>query len=179
MKCFFLSIILCLIFLTGFAEDTAQKRDNEWQTNTYPKIGLQLKHRGWNADIEDQPKSWMMLAIPLVKNPEADVQYRLVVTIGKLSKEEHLRWFPKSGPGGWANSQHLEMSFSTNEFWIYCRKDIFSTNGFAYTCVGRIKRDVHFKAKDPNHLDKDDEALKSDLSEVFNSIKVLPSESNK
>ena len=173
-------LTLCL-FLSGSAEDVAsvQKTNEEWSAHPYPQIGLKIQLPNWKTDIEDQGRRWSLLTYPLVENPVTDVQYRVVISAIKLPEEEHLRIYPKPGTNstGWMNSQHLQTSQMTNAFWIYSRRDFFGSNGFAYFCEGRIKRDANLKPKDVHRLDGDEEKLTIEVRKILDSVEVLPTNS--
>ena len=171
--------MLCL-FLSGSAEDrvSLQKTNEEWQAHTYPKIGLRIQLPNWKTDIEDQGRMWSLLAYPLVENPVTDVQYRVVISAIKLPEEEHLRIYPKPGTNtDGMNSQHLLTYQMTNAFWIYSRRDVFGSNGFAYFCSGRIKRDANLKPKDVYRLDGDEEKLAIEVRKILDSIEALSTNS--
>jgi hypothetical protein len=169
------------LFLTGSAEDaiSLQKTNEAWQAHTYLRIGLKIKLPNWKTDVEDQGRRWSLLAYPLVENPVTDVQYRVVISAIKLPEEEHLRIYPKlnTDSTGWINSQHLQTSQMTNAFWIYSRRDVFGSNGFAYFCEGSIKRDANLKPKDVRQLDGDEENLAIEVRRVLDSIEVLTTNS--
>jgi hypothetical protein len=61
----------------------------------------------------------------------------------------------------------------TNAFWIYSRRDVFASNGFAYFCEGSIKRDAKLKPKDIHRLDGDEEKLTVEVRKILDSIEVL------
>jgi hypothetical protein len=176
-KFFSIIIMALLTFVCGSAEDrvTVQKESGEWQPFTYPKIGLKIQLPNWKADIEDQSRMWSLFAYPLVEKPAADVQYRVVISAHKFTREQHRRFFPESGTNStdWMNSQHMQTSQMTNAFWIYVRRDVFGSNGFAYNCSGRINRDAHLKPKDMNRLDEDEKKLATEVRQILNSIEVL------
>jgi hypothetical protein len=173
-------LTLCL-FLNGSAEDgvSPQKESGEWQLHSYPKIGLKIQLPNWKADIDDQKQMWLLLGYPLVENPVADVQYRVVISARRCTEEQSLRWYPKSSTNTseWINLQHLQTSQMTNAFWIYSRRDVFGSNGFAYFCVGRIKRDANLKPKDVHRLDGDEEKLAIEVRKILDSIEVLSTNS--
>jgi hypothetical protein len=102
-----------------------------------------------------------------------------VISAIKLPEEEHLRIYPKPGTNstGWMNSQHLQTSQMTNAFWIYSRRDVFGSNGFAYFCEGCIKRDANLKPKDVHRLDGDEEKLTIEVRKILDSVEVLPTNS--
>ena len=181
-KSSFLTAFLVLyIFLSGSAEDgvAVKKASEEWQAHAFLKIGLKMQLPNWKTDIEDQGRQWSLLAYPLVENPVTDVQYRIVISAIKLPEEEHLRIYPKPGTNftDWMNSQHLQTSQMTNAFWIYSRRDIFGSNGSAYFCSGRIKRDANLKPKDVHRLDGDEEKLAIEVRKILDSIEVLSTNS--
>ena len=173
-------LTLCL-FLCSSAKDgvAVQNTNEEWQAHAYPNIGLKIQLPNWKTDIEDRGRMWSLLAYPLVENPVTDVQYRVVISAIKLPEEEHLRIYPKSGTNstGWMNSQYLQTSHMTNAFWIYARRDVFGSNGFAYFCEGRIKRDANLKPKDVRRLDGDEEKLAIEVRKILDSIEVLSTNS--
>jgi hypothetical protein len=107
-----------------------------------------------------------------VKDPSADVQYRFLITIAKFTQEQHLRVFPKAGPNSseWMNSQHLQTSFMTNAVWIYARRDVFASNGFAYKCSGRIKRISSSETNAIQQFGGEDGELVADLQRILDSI---------
>ncbi|MGA2240756.1 MAG: hypothetical protein ABSH11_01780 [Verrucomicrobiota bacterium] len=178
---FLIAFLTLSLFLTGSAEDavSVQKTNEEWQAHTYPRIGLKIKLPNWKTDIEDQGRRWSLLAYPLVESPITDVQYRIVISAIKLPEEEHLRIYPKPGTNStdWMNSQHLQTSQMTNAFWIYSRRDVFGSNGFAYFCEGSIKRDANLKPKDVHQLDGDEEKLAIEVRKILDSIEVLSTNS--
>ena len=162
-KSVFLIIFLAVApSLSDLADDaiSVQKASDGWQTHAYTQIGLQLRLPSWKADIEDQKRMWSLLGYPLVANPVTDVQYRVVISARRCTMEQHLRWYPRSGTNTseWMNLQHLQTSQMTNAFWIYSRRDVFGSNGFAYFCEGTIKRDANLKPKDVNRLDEDEKS---------------------
>jgi hypothetical protein len=173
--------ITLLAFVCSVAKDTAPiQNDSEgWQSHAYPTIGLKMQLPNWKADIDDQKQMWLLLGYPLVENPVADVQYRVVISARRCTKEQHLRWYPESSTNSseWINLQHLQTSQLTNAFWIYSRRDVFGSNGFAYNCSGRIKRDVHLKPKDVNRLDDDENKLATEMRQILDSIEVLSTNS--
>jgi hypothetical protein len=163
------------------AEDgiSVQKANDEWHTYTYPKIGLKMQLPNWKPDIEDQGRRWSLLAYPLVENPVTDVQYRVVISTVKLPEEEFLRLYgkPSTNISNWVTSAHLQTSQMTNAFWIYSRRDVFGSNGFAYFCEGRIKRDANMKPKNVHRLDGNEEKLAIEVRKVLDSIEVLSTNS--
>ncbi len=177
-KSVFLIVLLAFVSLfNDFAKADLplQKTGDGWKS--YPQIGLQLQLPDLKADIDDQNRMWSFWGY--VANPVADVQYRVVISAHKCTTEQHLRWYPKSGTNAneWMNLQHLQTSQMTNAFWIYSRRDVFGPNGFAYFCEGRIKRDAHFKPKDVNHLDAEEEKLAEEVRAILDSIKILSTNS--
>ena len=173
-------LTLCL-FICSSAKDgvSVQNTNEEWQAHAYPKIGLKIQLPNWKADIEDQGRRWSLLAYPLVENPVTDVQYRIVISAIKLPEEERLRIYSKPGTNStdWMNSQHLQTSQMTNAFWIYSRRDVFGSNGFAFFCEGSIKRDAKLKPKDIHRLDGDEEKLATEVRKILDSIEVLSTNS--
>ena len=178
---FLIAFLMLCLFLSTLAEDVAsvQKTNEEWQAHTYPQIGLKIQLPNWKTDIEDQGRRWSLLTYPLVENPVTDVQYRVVISAIKLPEEEHLRIYPKPGTNStdWMNSQHLQTGQMTNAFWIYSRRDVFGSNGFAYFCEGRIKRDANLKPKDVYRLDGDEEKLTIEVRKILDSVEVLSTNS--
>lgn len=171
------SVLLGIIFviaplLNGLADDGLQ-------THAYPQIGLQLQLPDWKADIDDQTRMWLLLGYPLVENPVTDVQYRVVISARRCTTEQHLRWYPTSSTNAyeWINLQHLQTSQMTNSFWIYSRRDVFGSNGFAYFCEGQIKRDAHLKPKDVNHLDEDEKKLAVEVRQILDSVEIFSTNS--
>jgi hypothetical protein len=155
------------------------ERNKEWQTNTYPTIGLKMQIPHWKVDFDDQKRRWFLFAYPLVENPNDDAQYRVVISVLKLPEKEHLRIYPKGGTNAsdWINSQHLQTSQMTNAFWIYVRKDVFGSNGFAYYCSGRIKR---IPNPEPDAIQKfggEEGMLAEDVQRILDSVEVLPTNS--
>jgi len=178
---FLITFLTLSFFLTGSAEDavSVQKTNEDWQVHTYPRIGLKIKLPNWKTDIEDQGRRWSLFAYPLVENPVDDVQYRVVISAIKLPEKEHLRIYPKPATNSpeWMNSQHLQTGQMTNAFWIYSRRDVFGSNGFAYFCEGRIKRDANLKPKDIHQLDGDEDKLAIEVRKILDSIEVLAANS--
>src|SRR6266567_3165518 len=127
--------------LSSNAESATEKR-GEWQTHAYPKIGLKIDLPPWKLEIDDQDRRWTLLAFPLVENPASDVQYRVLVSAFKLTEQQYVRFYRTPGLklSDWANSEHLQISQITNAFWIYTRRDVMGSNGFAYNFSGRVKR---------------------------------------
>jgi hypothetical protein len=173
-------LTLCL-FLSGSTEDrvSVQKANEEWQAHTYPQIGLKIQLPNWKTDIEDQSRMSSLLAYPLVENPSADVQYRAVISVYKLTEEQYLRLYRKPGTNSsnWAISQHLQTSQMTNAFWIYSRRDVWGSNGFAYNCSGRIKRIKDRKPEDLERVGGNDEKIAAEVRRVLDSIEVLSTNS--
>jgi hypothetical protein len=130
-------------------------------------------------DIDDQNREWFLFAYPLVKNPNDDAQYRVVISALKLPEKEHLRIYPKAGASSsdWMNSQHLQTSQFTNAFGIYIRRDVFGTNGFAYYCSGRVKRIPNPKPDAVQQVGGEEGKLVADLRRILDSIEVLPTNS--
>ena len=170
MKC--ISLIGCLAFASLFS---SLADGDGWQAHTYPHIGLKLRLPGWKSDVEDQSRMWSLLAYPLVENPVTDVQYRVVISANRYTESQYLRLIrnPGTNSSGCSNSEHLQTSQMTNAFWIYSRRDIWGTNGFSYSCIGRIKRDAHLKPKAVDHLDADEEKLATQVRQVLDSIEVV------
>jgi hypothetical protein len=177
VKFLLIAFLTLSLFLTGSAEDaiSSQETNEAWQTHAYLRIGLKVKLPNWKTDIEDQGRRWSLFAYPLVENPVTDEQYRVVISAIKLPEKEHLRIYPKPGTNStdWMISQHLQTSQMTNAFWIYSRRDVFGSNGFAYCCVGRIKRDAHMKPKDVHQLDREEERLAFEARKILDSIETL------
>jgi len=173
-------LTLCL-FLCSSAKDgvAVQKTNEEWQTHTYPKIGLKMQFPNWKADIEDQERRWSLMAYPLVENPITDVQYRIVISAVKLPEEEFFRLYrkPNTNISDWATSAHLQTSQMTNVFWIYSRRDVCDSNGFAYGCIGRIKRVKDRKPEDLERIGGNNEKLAAEVRRVLDSIEVLSTNS--
>jgi len=170
-------------FLLGCCSLSNANPPNEqnggWQTNTYPKIGLRMQLPHWKVDVDDQQMRWFLFAYPLVENPNDDAQYRVVISVLKLPEKEHLRIYPKSGTNSsnWINSQHLQTSQMTNAFWIYARKDVFGSNGFAYNCTAHIKRIPNPKPDAIQNIGGEEGKLAADLQRILDSIEVLPTNS--
>jgi hypothetical protein len=182
MKPFFLPAILVIsACLTGLAQGGVpiQKANEEWEAQTYPHIGLKLQLPHWKVDVEDQSRMWSLLGYPLVANPAADVQYRVTISVNKLTDEQYRRLFRKAGTNvsDWANSEHLQTSQMTNAFWIYSRRDICGTNGFAYTCTGRIKRIQNRKPEDLNIAGGNEQMLALEVRRILDSIEVISTNS--
>jgi len=182
IKSVFLAMFLALVpLLSDLANDgvSEQKASDGWLAHAYPQIGLQLHLPDWKADIDDQKRMWLLLGYPLVENPVTDVQYRVVISARRCTTEQHLRWYPKSSTNTseWMNLQHMQTSQMTNAFWIYSRRDVFGSNGFAYFCEGTIKRDAHLKPKDVNRLDADEEKLATEVRAILDSIEILSTNS--
>lgn len=148
----------------------------EWPTNIYAKIGLKIQLPHWRADIDDQEKMWSLMAYPLVENPAADTQYRVVISVFKLTEKQHLRLNPKPGTNSfdWMNSQHLQTGQMTNALWIFFRRDVFRSNGFAYKCVGRVKRVSDTKLSALQQAGGNEEKLAVDVQRILDSIEELP-----
>ena len=178
-KPFSILIITLLALVYSSAEDGINGQKEEWQTYSYPQIGLKVRLPNWKADIEDQHRMWSLFAYPLVENPATDVQYRVVISAQRCTGEQYLRWYHKSGTNTseWMNLQHMQTSQMTNAFWIYSRRDVFGSNGFAYFCVGRIKRNVNFKPEDVHHLEGDEEKLATEVRQILDSIETTSTNS--
>lgn len=156
--------------------DSMSEDSGKWQTHVYPKIGLKIQLPQWKAEIDDQDKMWLLLAYPLVENPAADVQYRVKVSVYRLTAEQHRRLYPTGDSSGWMNSQHLQTSEMTNAMWIYARQDVFGSNGFAYCCSGRVKRIPVLKSG-VQPVGGPEEKLATDLHQILDSIEVLSTNS--
>ena len=182
-KFFSISIVVLLTFVCSSAEDgmSVQEETEKWQPHSYPQIGLKIQLPNWKADIDDQKRMWLLLGCPLVENPVTDVQYRVVISARKCTEEQHLRWYPKSSTNTseWINLQHLQTSQMTNAFWIYSRRDVFGSNGFAYFCEGRIKRNANLKPEDVQRLEGDEEKLAMEMRQILDSIEVISTNSAK
>jgi hypothetical protein len=174
-----LIVVLSGSFLLGCSSLSnaapSSEQYGEWQMHTYPNIGLRMLLPRWKVDIDDQERRWSLFAYPIVENPAADVQYRVVVSIVKLTNEQHLRIYPKAGTNTfeWMNSQHMQTSCMTNDFWIYARKDVFGSNGFAYYCSGRIRRISNPKPETIQQVGGDEGKLIVDAQRILDSIQVL------
>jgi hypothetical protein len=175
----FLALTSLLSVLAGDAvqmQGTAER----WQAYTYPKIGLKIQIPKWKADIEDGSLLWSFLGYPLVENPVADVQYRVVISAYKYTESQYLRvvrYYSTNNAPDWSNSEHLQTSQMTNEFWIYSRRHIYRTNAACYSCTGRIKRDAHMKPRDVHRLDGEEAILAAEVRRVLDSIVVLSTNS--
>jgi len=181
-KASFLTALLALsLAMSCLAEDgnSVGKTNEEWQVHTYPQIGLRIRLPNWKADIEDGDRLWSLLAYPLVKNPAADVQYRVVISANKYSESQYLRLIRNyaTNSSEWSDKEHLQTSQMTNTFWIYTRRDVWCPGGFSYPCTGRIKRDAHLKPKDVNRLDEDEQKLAAEVRRILDSIQVISTNS--
>jgi hypothetical protein len=118
---------------------------------------------------------WTLLAFPLVENPAADVQYRVMISAQKYTESQYqgLIRNPGTHSSGWSNSEHLQTSQMTNAFWIYSRRDIWRTNGFSYTCIGRIKRIQNQKPKEIVRFGGSDEELAAEVRRILDSVEVV------
>ena len=174
-------IIMFFAFVCCLAEDgvSVQKTTGEWQLHSYPQIGLKITLPNSKADIDDQKRMWSLFEYPLVENPSTDVQYKVVITARRCTEEQHLRWYPKSSTNAseWMNLQHLQTSQMTNAFWIYSRRDVFGSNGVAFVCVGRIKRNANMKPEPIQRLAVDEERLAVEVCRILDSIEVLSTNS--
>lgn len=168
-----LNILKAILLMIGVISLQSSTKADSSLSETYTNINLKMQLPSWKMDIDDQTRRWNLLAYPLVENPVADVQYRIVISIIKLPLDEHLRIYPKanSNLSDWMHSQHLSASQMTNDSWVYVRKDIFGTNGFAYYCSGRVKRIPESKSQMVGGADNE---LAEHLEEIFNSIEILP-----
>src|SRR4051812_46306904 len=155
--------------------------NEQWQVHTYPEIGLKMRLPSWKADIEDQGRRWSLFAYPLVQNPVADVQYRVMITANKYTESQYLRLVRNyaTNSSDWSEQEHLQTSQTTNAFWIYIRRDVWCSGGFSYPCSGRIKRDPHLRPKDVNHLDEDETRLATEVRQILDSIEVLSTNATK
>src|SRR5580700_5606338 len=143
-KTFQFAMALLLQCCCSFVSDAGPSKTinndrQEWRTTIYPAIGLSIEHPNWIADIDDETNQWSLLAHPLVESPASEFQYRVKVAIYKYTKEQYNRIFKSytQTPTDWINSEHLATVQMTNEQWIYVRRDLFGSNQFAYSCVGR------------------------------------------
>jgi hypothetical protein len=170
---FCFSVFGCSVF---FNNNLLNKKNEVWQTNTYSKIGLKIRLPNWNLDVDDQNRRWFLFAYPLVETPNDDAQYRVVISVLKLPETEYLRIYPKvsTKSSDWINSQHLNTSQMTNTFWIFFRKDILCTNGFAYNCTAHIKRIQNPEPDSIKKIGGDERILTADLLQIFDSIEALP-----
>jgi hypothetical protein len=179
--CFLTALLALSLSMSGLAEDgvSVGKTNEEWQVHTYPESGLKIRLPHWKADIEDQSRIWCLLAYPLVKNPAADVQYRVLISADKYTKDQYLRLFrnPDTKSTDWSLAEHLQTSQMTNAFWIYSRRDVWCSNGFSYTCTGRIKRIQNRKPEALESLGGSEEKLAAEVRRVLDSIEILPTNS--
>jgi hypothetical protein len=183
-KVSFLNALLALCLATWcIAEDRVSigKTNEEWRVHTYPEIGLRIRLPDWKADTQDDGRSWSLLAYPLVENPVADVQYRVVISANKYTESQYLRLIRNyaTNSADWSNQEHLQTSQMTNAFWIYIRRDIWCPGGFSYPCTGRIKRDAQLKPKDVNRLDADEEKLAAAVYRILDSIELVSTNATK
>ena len=178
---FHITIVTLLTFVCGWAEDgvSVQKESGGWQPHPYPKMGLKIQVPDWKADIKDQNQIWSLFAYPLVENPVSDVQYRVAISAQKLTEEQYLRYYREPGSNSldWINSEHLQTSQMTNDWWILSRRDVFGSNGFAYRFKGHIKRIP--KPKDTERVGGEDEKLAAQVRRILESIEVLSTNSVK
>jgi len=171
-KYFRLAMALILQCCCCFVSDAGPSKTNsnerqEWLTTIYPAIGLSIEHPNWIADIDDGTNEWSLLAYPLVASPVSDVQYRVNVAIYKYTKEQYDRIFKSyiQSTADWINSEHLGTVQMTNEHWIYVRRDLFGSNQFAYSCVGRIKRN-----STNEQVRENDQMLSADVRRILQSV---------
>ena len=155
------------------------KTNEEWQAHVYPEIGLKLRHPHWKADIDDHSRLWSLFAYPLVENPAADVQYRVVITVHKYTQDQYLRLIRNYATNStdWSDQEHLQTSQMTNAFWIYARRDIWCPGGFSYPCTGRIKRIQNQKPEDLERFGGSEEKLAAEVGRVLDSIEIVSSNS--
>jgi hypothetical protein len=169
-----LAMFACGNILSSGAEPLSEAQ-GEWKTQIYPKIGLKMDLPPWKMDIDDQDRSWSLLAFPLVENPASDVQYQVLVSAIKLPEQQYLRFYrdPRHKLSDWANSEHLQTSQMTNDFWIYTRRDVVGSNGFAYNLTGRVKRLASAHADLAQRTGGSEEKLAAEVRRILNSIEVL------
>jgi hypothetical protein len=180
-KSFFLTALLALsLSVCGSADEgTAARTNEEWQVHTYPEIGLKIRLPHWKAEIEDHGRMWSLMAYPLVENPAADVQYRVVISANKYTESQYLRLISNyaTNSSDWSNQEHLQTSQMTNAFWIYTRRDVWYPGGFSYPCTARIKRIQNRKPEDLERFGGSEEKLAAEIRRVLDSIEVVPANS--
>jgi hypothetical protein len=152
--------------------DSTGKEGHEWQTRVFPRIGLTMQLPLWKSEIEDQDRMWVLLAYPLADHPVADVQYRVLVSVSKLTKQQQQR---NRGTNSldWINLEHLQTSEMTNALWIYARRDVVSSNGFAYICTGRVKRSPSVKSDAPQQMGEQEKVFAAGIRRILDSIEVV------
>jgi len=125
--------------------------NEQWQLHTYPEIGLKMRLPSWKADIEDQGRRWSLLAYPLVQNPVADVQYRVM----NHGEQVYRKSVPQigsqitppillTGP----SKSNLQTSQMTNAFWIYIGGMSGALAASLTHAAGVSKGNPHLKPKD-------------------------------
>jgi len=172
-------LITLLVNCLAQAGVSAGQTNEEWQVHTYPEIGLRIRLPHWKADIEDHGRMWSLLAYPLVQNPAADVQYRVVISVNKYTESQYIRLIRNSATNSsdWPNQEHLQTSQMTNTLWIYTRRDVWCPGGFSYPCAGRIKRIQDRKPEDLESYGGSEEKLATEVRRVLDSIQVISTNS--
>jgi len=174
----FLAVLLTLCFHTSspaLDQPPAPKTNEQWQVHIYPKIGLKIRLPNWKPEIEDQDRMWCLLAYPLVENPTADVQYRVMISANKYTESQYLRLIRNyaTNSSDWLGSEHLQTSQMTNAFWSYTRRDVYRAGGFSYPCTGRIKRIQVRKTEDLARFGGNEEQLAAEVRRILDSIEVI------
>ncbi len=118
---------------------------------------------------------WSLLAYPLVENPAADVQYRVLISASKYTEGQYLRLIRNYATNStdWANQERLQTSQMTNAFWIYSRRDVWCPGGFSYPCTGRIKRIQNLKPEELEKRGGTEEKLAAEVRRILDSIEVF------
>ena len=147
----------------------------QWPTYIYTNINLEMQLPPWKVDVDDQGRRWSLFAYPLVENPTADSQYRITISVIKLTEKQHIRIYPKTSTNSseWMNLQHLQTSQMTNDFLIYARRDVFGSNGFAYFCTARIKKIPNTESNIIYTTSGGDGKLTADVLRILDSVKVV------
>ena len=171
MKILFYSSSICLLLsIAGCASSRADiARSYSFtagQPSFFSKIGLEMPIPDWNADVREHDNLLTIFAFPLVDVPVVSDQYGVSIQIRKLAAKDHRRYYPVcdgiTNSYKWLNSQHLEASQNTdNPYWVYFRRDVFTTDGAAFFCHGQLKRSV-----------RDFDELSREMFRLFESIHV-------
>ena len=178
---FLIALLTLSLPVIGSAEDRnpSAKTNEEWQVHIYPEIGLKIQLPHWKADIEDHSRMWSLLAYPLVENPAADVQYRVVISANKYTERQYVRLIRNyaTNSSDWSEQEHLRTSQMTNAFGIHARRDVWCPGGFSYPCTARIKRIQNRKPEDLERYGGSEEKLAAEVRRVLDSIVVISTNS--
>jgi hypothetical protein len=172
----FLALLSLPLHCVG-AEAMGVPTANEWQTNTYPEIGLRIQLPQWKAVINDQATRWFLSAHQVEEeDPVPANRYRVMVSVEKVPYEEYeklYRIYGTNAPEHWGNSAHPRTDQRTNQFWIAIRRDVYGTNGFVYRCDGAIRRSPKLEPERLNAIGGTDEKVTAEMCRVIANIEVV------